>query len=270
MRTARLGRSRRDEDVHAHERRQRSVRRLRRTGRSSSRSRRTRTATSRRREGSTSRAPSSRTSTTARASRVEVEPGTYTVTENLDGRPFWDLISIACDDDDSTGDAPDAHGDLRGRSQARPSSAPSSNEKRSFLVVQQGDEPAGTGGDQSFAFDTSYGDFSLIGGRGERHRPAPPGQLLDRGDHSRRLGARVGRLRQRRRAGGVDLPDDSTVICTFTNRLVPEPGRSSSRSRRIPQATRPSSSSSSATARSLRRAGGHRDSSVSRLKHPVD
>ena len=35
---------------------------------------------------------------------VEVEPGTYSVTESLAGRPFWDLISIVCSDDDSSGD----------------------------------------------------------------------------------------------------------------------------------------------------------------------
>ena len=34
----------------------------------------------------------------------DVAPGTYTVSEDISKRPFWDLGSIKCDDSDSTGD----------------------------------------------------------------------------------------------------------------------------------------------------------------------
>ncbi|HUG64693.1 MAG TPA: hypothetical protein VMK83_05695 [Gaiellaceae bacterium] len=156
---------------------------------------------------------------------VEVEAGTYTVTEDLDGRPFWDLISITCDDGDSTGDLETKTATYEVAA-GEDVTCVFTNQKRSLLIVEKETNPEGAGGDQEFAFETSYGDFSLAEGD-ENGAPLPAGSYsvvetvpdgwvlesasCDNGDDPR--------------LGPIELPADTVVRCTFVNaRVEPEPG----------------------------------------------
>ena len=153
----------------------------------------------------------------------EVEPGTHTVTEDLEGRPFWDLISIECSDDDSSGDLQT----LTATYEVDPGEDVTcvfTNQKRSLLIIEKETNPEGAGGDQSFPFETSYGDFSLTEGE-QNATPLPAGNYsveevvpagwelesasCDNGDDPRE--------------GPVELPADTVVRCTFVNAPVEEP-----------------------------------------------
>jgi uncharacterized repeat protein (TIGR01451 family) len=153
---------------------------------------------------------------------VEVEAGTYTVTEDLDGRPFWDLISIECSDDDSSGDL-DSKTATYEVAPGEDVTCVFTNQKRSLLIIEKETDPDGA--EQSFDFTASYDEdgFSLSDGE-ESGTPLPAGTYsveeaetdgwelvsatCDNGDDP----------------SEITLPADSIVTCTFVNRELPEPG----------------------------------------------
>ena len=154
---------------------------------------------------------------------VEVEPGTHTVTESLDGRPFWDLISIECSDDDSSGDL----GTLSATYKVAAGEHVTcvfTNQKRSIIIVKKVTNPSGLEG--SFDFTASYDEAGFSLSDGEQNvspeikagnysvsESTPAGWVLesatcDNGDDP----------------SDIDLPAATIVTCTFVNAPVPERG----------------------------------------------
>ena len=83
---------------------------------------------------------------------VVVEPGTYSVTESLAGRAFWDLVSIDCDDDDSSGSLQTLTATYRGRS-GRDGEVHLHEREAEPHRRQEDHDPQGA--TDSFAFDAS-------------------------------------------------------------------------------------------------------------------
>jgi uncharacterized repeat protein (TIGR01451 family) len=154
---------------------------------------------------------------------VEVDAGTYTVIENLDGRPFWDLISIECDDDDSSGDLATKTATYE-VDPGEDVTCVFTNQKRSLLIIEKETNPEGAGGNQQFAFETSYGDFSLLEGQDNR-APLPAGdytveEIVPDGWELESASCTNG---DDPRDGPVELPADEVVTCTFVNAPLEEP-----------------------------------------------
>ena len=154
---------------------------------------------------------------------VEVEPGTYSVTESLDGRPFWDLISIECSDGDSSGDL----GTLSATYKVAAGEHVTcvfTNQKRSIIIVKKVTNPSGLEG--SFDFTASYDEAGFSLSDGEQNvspeikagnysvsESTPAGWVLesatcDNGDDP----------------SDIDLPASTIVTCTFVNAPAPERG----------------------------------------------
>jgi uncharacterized repeat protein (TIGR01451 family) len=152
---------------------------------------------------------------------VEVEPGTYTVTEVLDGRPFWDLISIECSDDDSSGDL----GTRTATYEVGPGEDVTcvfTNQKRSLLIIRKQTDPAGA--EQSFDFTANYDEdgFSLSDGE-QNGTPLPAGEYSVTEEETEGWELVSATCDNGDSPSSVTLPPDTVVTCTFVNRELPEP-----------------------------------------------
>jgi uncharacterized repeat protein (TIGR01451 family) len=145
-----------------------------------------------------------------------VDPGTYTVTESLDGRPFWDLTSLVCDDSNSSGDLATLTATYRVEA-GETVRCVFTNTKRSLIIVKKITDPAGA--EESFDFDANYDEDGVTLADGEQNVSDPllpgaysvtehetPGWQLDSATCSNGDDP-----------SDIDLPASVTVTCTFTN-----------------------------------------------------
>ena len=152
-----------------------------------------------------------------------VEPGTYSVTESLAGRDFWDLVSIDCDDDNSSGSLQT----LTATYEVDPGETVKctfTNVKRSLIVVKKITDPQGA--TESFAFDASYDQdgFTLTDGQQNVSEPLLPGPYSVTESVPEGWELESATCDNGDEPDEIDLPASSTVTCTFTNRKLPETG----------------------------------------------
>ena len=154
---------------------------------------------------------------------LEVEPGSYTVTENLETRPFWDLTSIVCTDSDSSGNLATLTATYVVAA-GETVKCTFMNEKRGLIVVKKVTDPAGA--DESFAFTASYDQdgFSLSDGDENVSEPLSSGQYSVSEDTPEGWELESATCDNGDDPEDIDLPWDTVVTCTFVNRLLPEPG----------------------------------------------
>ena len=103
---------------------------------------------------------------------VQVDPGTYTVTEAF--RSFWD-VGIVCDDSDSLGDSATRTATYKVAS-GETVRCVFTNTKRNLIIVKKVTDPAGA--EQSFGFTASYDQdgFSLADGQQNVSTCSRPGR----------------------------------------------------------------------------------------------
>ena len=152
-----------------------------------------------------------------------VEPGTHSVTESLAGRDFWDLVSIDCDDNDSSGSLQT----LTATYEVDPGETVKctfTNVKRSLIVVKKITDPQGA--TDSFAFDASYDQdgFTLTDGQQNVSEPLLPGPYSVTESVPEGWELESATCDNGNDPDEIDLPASSTVTCTFTNRKLPETG----------------------------------------------
>ena len=148
----------------------------------------------------------------------EVDPGTYTVTESLEGRGFWDLISLVCTEDkgqDSSGDIPSLTATYKVEA-GETVKCVFTNQKRGLIIVKKQTIPAGA--QQSFPFTASWdASFSLADG-GAYQSPA-----LKPGNYSVSESVPAGWQQQSAtcdngdKPSSINLPTDKLITCTFVN-----------------------------------------------------
>ena len=252
MRTVRLGRGGSEQDLHPDERRQRGSA-ARRTERSPSRSRLIPDGYQPPQGGFVFTGAINATLGDGESKTVEVEPGTHTVTESLDGRPFG--ISFRSSAPTATRPAISRRSRRRTRSTAGEHvTCVFTNQKRSIHHRQEGDQSVRARGSLLHR-ELRRGWVLALRRRAERLARNQGRQLLGFRDACS-LGSRVRDLRQRRRAERIELPGDTIVTCTFVNAAAPDRVRSSSRRPPRLPATTPTSTSCSA-----RRGSGSRTAS---------
>jgi len=147
----------------------------------------------------------------------EVAPGTYQVTESLEGRPFWDLVSIECDDTDSSGDL----GGLTATFEVEAGETVKctfTNAKRGVITVVKQTDPAGD--PQSFAFTASYdaGGFSLSDGQSNTSQPLESGTYSVSEQVAAGWDLTSAVCSDESNPAAIELSAGEHVTCTFTNR----------------------------------------------------
>lgn len=161
---------------------------------------------------------------------ADLDPGTYTATETVP--EGWDLTSIVCDDDDSTGTVGTATATFEVEAGETVTCTFTNTQRGSITVVKalQGDP-----GDLSTVFDftsTFSGAFQLdpVGGD-----PSLTTSNLETGTYSVTEAASAGWQRYSATCGGtgevvnlatgvisnIDLDAGEDITCTFTNRPIP-------------------------------------------------
>ena len=152
--------------------------------------------------------------------QAEVDPGTYTVTESLAGRPFWDLTSLQCNDGNSSGDLATLTATYRVEA-GETVRCVFTNTKRSLIIVKKLTNPAGA--QQSFAFDASYDQdgFSLSHGQQNVSDPLLPGSYSVTEHSTPGWQLQSATCDNGDDPGDIDLPASVTVTCTFTNAPAP-------------------------------------------------
>ncbi len=147
----------------------------------------------------------------------DVAPGTYTVSEDISKRPFWDLGSIKCDDSDSTGDVSTFTATYH-VSPGETVKCVFTNIKRGEITVVKRTVPAGAA--TSFHFVTNYdsGGFSLHDGQQNVSGPLKAGETFSVSEN-----VPSGWVQTSATCDNGDSPDAihmtpfGTPTCTFVN-----------------------------------------------------
>ena len=146
---------------------------------------------------------------------LDVDAGTYSITESLAGRPSWDLISIVCSDQDSSGDLATLTATYKVDA-GETVKCTFTNQKRSLIIVKKVTNPTGLAGD--FDFTASYDADGFTLSDGEQN--VSPELLAGNYSVSEKTPdgwTSEGSCTNGDDPSSIDLPASTVVTCTFVN-----------------------------------------------------